>query len=247
MSISPVTDPYLQLPLHGVRLIEASAGTGKTFTLATLFTRLVVERGLRIGQILAVTFTEAATQELRRRIRERLVLAASLVPDAPVGAALAATEWSATQPPDAPSASVGAAPAAAELADDPSRPRPLLHEAPDALLTRAILATHLAGGNETPAALRRRLQQAVEEIDLAAVFTIHGFCARVLREHALESGQAFAAPELLANDRELLGEVAADLWRQRAADAAMAEDLIALWSGGPEALASDLRALVRHP
>ncbi|MEG8104092.1 UvrD-helicase domain-containing protein, partial [Xanthomonas hortorum pv. gardneri] len=66
---------------------------------------------------------------------------------------------------------------------------------------------------------------------------------------------AIAAPELLANDRELLGEVAADLWRQRAADlwrqraadAAMAEDLIALWSGGPDALASDLRALVRHP
>ncbi|UJY96394.2 exodeoxyribonuclease V subunit beta [Xanthomonas arboricola] len=225
MSASPVTDPYLHLPLHGVRLIEASAGTGKTFTLATLFTRLVVERGLRIGQILAVTFTEAATQELRRRIRERLVLAATLVPDASVGAARAATD----------------------LADDPSRPGPLLQDAPDVLLTRAVLATHLATGTETPAALRRRLQQAVEEIDLAAVFTIHGFCARVLREHALESGQAFAAPELLANDRELLGEVAADLWRQRAADAAMAEDLIALWSGGPEALASDLRALVRHP
>lgn len=249
MSISPVTDPYLQLPLHGVRLIEASAGTGKTFTLATLFTRLVVERRLRIGQILAVTFTEAATQELRRRIRERLVLAASLVPDAPspvVGADLAASESSAIQSPDAPSASVGAAQAATDLADDPSRPGPLLHETPDILLTRAILATHLAGASETPAALRRRLQQAVEEIDLAAVFTIHGFCARVLREHALESGQAFAAPELLANDRELLGEVAADLWRQRAADAVMAEDLIALWSGGPDALASDLRALVRH-
>ncbi|WP_428942279.1 exodeoxyribonuclease V subunit beta [Xanthomonas oryzae] len=247
MSISHVTDPYLQLPLHGVRLIEASAGTGKTFTLATLFTRLVVERGVRIGQILAVTFTEAATQELRRRIRERLVLAASLVPDAPVGAALAASESPAIQLPGATSASVAAAQTATDLADDPSRPGPLLHEAPDALLTRAILVTHLTGGSETPAALRRRLQQAVEEIDLAAVFTIHGFCARVLREHALESGQAFAAPELLANDRQLLGEVAADLWRQRAADAAMAEDLIALWSGGPEALASDLRALVRHP
>ncbi|WIX26968.1 exodeoxyribonuclease V subunit beta [Xanthomonas arboricola pv. corylina] len=311
MSASPVTDPYLHLPLHGVRLIEASAGTGKTFTLATLFTRLVVERGLRIGQILAVTFTEAATQELRRRIRERLVLAATLVPDAPVGAARAATDLADDpsrpgpllhEAPDAfvathlapgtetPTASVGAARAATDLADDPSRPGPLLHEAPDAfvathlatdtetptapvgaaraatdladdpsrpgpllqdapdvLLTRAVLATHLANGTETPAALRRRLQQAVEEIDLAAVFTIHGFCARVLREHALESGQAFAAPELLANDRELLGEVAADLWRQRAADAAMAEDLIALWSGGPEALASDLRALVRHP
>ncbi|WP_108780275.1 UvrD-helicase domain-containing protein, partial [Xanthomonas fragariae] len=245
MSVIAVTDPYLQLPLHGVRLIEASAGTGKTFTLATLFTRLVVERGLRIGQILAVTFTEAATQELRRRIRERLVLAATLVPDAS-------------------SASVGAAPgslrplAATELAaatstDDPSRPiiqdhlAPAQQDAPDATLTRAILAAHLTNGTETPAALRRRLQQAVEEIDLAAVFTIHGFCARVLREHALESGQALAAPELLANDRQLLGEVAADLWRQRAADAVMAEDLIALWSGGPEALASDLRALVRHP
>ncbi|MFB9012347.1 exodeoxyribonuclease V subunit beta [Xanthomonas arboricola] len=268
MSASPVTDPYLHLPLHGVRLIEASAGTGKTFTLATLFTRLVVERGLRIGQILAVTFTEAATQELRRRIRERLVLAATLVPDAPVGAARAATDLADDpsrpgpllhEAPDAfvathlapgtetPTASVGAARAATDLADDPSRPGPLLQDAPDVLLTRAVLATHLANGTETPAALRRRLQQAVEEIDLAAVFTIHGFCARVLREHALESGQAFAAPELLANDRELLGEVAADLWRQRAADAAMAEDLIALWSGGPEALASDLRALVRHP
>ena len=76
-------DPYLDLPLDGVRLIEASAGTGKTFTLATLVTRLVVERGLRIGQVLAVTFTEAATQELRSRIRERLELAARVVaPDA---------------------------------------------------------------------------------------------------------------------------------------------------------------------
>ncbi|WP_372382587.1 exodeoxyribonuclease V subunit beta [Xanthomonas sp. NCPPB 1068] len=247
MSSTPVIDPYLQLPLHGVRLIEASAGTGKTFTLATLFTRLVVERGLRIGQILAVTFTEAATQELRRRIRERLVLAATLVPNASstiVGAHPGATEPAIVPTSDAP---VGAALAATNVANDPSRPRPLLHEAPDALLTRSILEAHLATGTETAAALRRRLQQAVEEIDLAAVFTIHGFCARVLREHALESGQAFAAPQLLANDRELLGEVAADLWRQRAADAVMAEDLIALWSGGPPALATDLRALVRHP
>ena len=58
-------DPYLVLSLAGVQRIEASAGTGKTFTLATLVVRLVVERGLRIGQLLAVTYTEAATQELR--------------------------------------------------------------------------------------------------------------------------------------------------------------------------------------
>ena len=82
--MSATRDPYLDLPLDGVRLIEASAGTGKTYTLATLVTRLVVERGLRIGQILAVTFTEAATQELRKRIRERLQLTLALL-DAPAG------------------------------------------------------------------------------------------------------------------------------------------------------------------
>ena len=71
-------DAFLDLPLDGVRLIEASAGTGKTFTLATLVTRLVIERGLRVGQILAVTYTEAATQELRERLRLRLELAARL-------------------------------------------------------------------------------------------------------------------------------------------------------------------------
>ena len=71
-------DPFLDLPLDGLRLIEASAGTGKTFTLATLVTRLVIERGLRVGQVLAVTYTEAATQELRERLRLRLELAARL-------------------------------------------------------------------------------------------------------------------------------------------------------------------------
>ena len=89
MNMAGTRDPYLDLPLEGVRLIEASAGTGKTFTVATLFTRLVVERHLRIGQVLAVTFTEAATQELRRRIRERLALALQLVSGAD-GAAPAA-------------------------------------------------------------------------------------------------------------------------------------------------------------
>ena len=75
----PAREPYLDRPLDGVQLIEASAGTGKTYTLATLFTRLIVERRLRMGDVLAVTYTEAATQELRKRIRERLALAADLV------------------------------------------------------------------------------------------------------------------------------------------------------------------------
>ena len=75
-------DVGLTLPLDGVRLIEASAGTGKTFTLTTLVLRLLLERGATMAQILAVTFTRAATQELRQRVRRRLRLARRLL-DAP--------------------------------------------------------------------------------------------------------------------------------------------------------------------
>jgi exodeoxyribonuclease V beta subunit len=62
----------LHTPLAGRNLIEASAGTGKTFTIAGIYLRLVLEQRLPVGQILVVTFTEAATKELRERIRERL-------------------------------------------------------------------------------------------------------------------------------------------------------------------------------
>ncbi len=68
-------DLGLSIPLHGVQLIEASAGTGKTFTVATLYARLVIEAALPVPSILAVTFTKAATAELRDRLRERLKLA----------------------------------------------------------------------------------------------------------------------------------------------------------------------------
>ena len=198
----PAHDPYLELPLDGLRLIEASAGTGKTFTLATLFTRLVVERGLRMGQILAVTFTDAATQELRKRIRERLDLAARLV----------------GREPDT-------------------------TDSPETALTHSILRRHLQQGSETDVQLGRRLRVAAEETDLAAIFTIHGFCTRVLGEYALESGHTFAAPELLANTRELHAELAADLWRLHAGQGEHLEALLGLWKS-PDALAKDLPALV---
>src|SRR5690349_17192572 len=62
----------LAIELAGRNLIEASAGTGKTYAIASLFLRLVIEEGLLPEQILVVTFTEAATSELRDRIRLRL-------------------------------------------------------------------------------------------------------------------------------------------------------------------------------
>ena len=59
-------------PLDGISLIEASAGTGKTWNICGLYMRLLLERGLQVQQILVVTFTNAATAELRERIRSRI-------------------------------------------------------------------------------------------------------------------------------------------------------------------------------
>ena len=81
---TPTQLDVLRFPLEGSHLIEASAGTGKTFTIALLYVRLVLghgrkpphNRGLTPPEILVVTFTEAATQELRDRIRKRLTEAA---------------------------------------------------------------------------------------------------------------------------------------------------------------------------
>ena len=78
-------DP-VRFPLRGSRLIEASAGTGKTWTIAALYLRLVLGHGdadtafvrpLLPAEILVMTFTRAATRELSERIRERLREAAA--------------------------------------------------------------------------------------------------------------------------------------------------------------------------
>jgi len=196
-----MSEPYLTLPLKGLRLIEASAGTGKTFTLATLFTRLVVEQQLRMGQILAVTFTEAATQELRARIRDRLELAMRLLDS------------------DA-------------LPDDD----------PETVLTHVILQRALREQAHDTSRLQARLRLAAEETDLAAIFTIHGFCARMLRDYALESGQGLDALEILPQTRALYAQTAADLWRRYGAQPDTLGMLAGLWNT-PEELAADLPKL----
>ena len=160
------------LPLRGRCLIEASAGTGKTFTLAALYVRLVLGHGgdaafvnpLMPPDILVVTFTEAATDELKHRIRQRLR--------------------------DARDALLG-------------------HVEPDAVLA-TILAT-LPAGQETRHALR--LDQAMRMMDDASIFTIHGFCQRMLKRHAFDSGTPFQA-ELLADPQALFDQELADYWRR---------------------------------
>jgi exodeoxyribonuclease V beta subunit len=146
--------------LSGTQLIEASAGTGKTYTIATLFLRLVLS-GYRVPEILVVTFTEAATAELRDRLRARLREALSV----------------------------------------------LQKGVEDEEVMRLVSALP---ETEVPA-VERRLLAALSGFDEAAVMTIHGFCHRMLQEHAFESGVLFDA-EFLTDPSLLYEEIARDFW-----------------------------------
>ena len=69
---TPTPFDLVRSSLKGFNLIDASAGTGKTYTICGLVLRLLYEKKLTIDQILVVTYTEAATEDLRNRIRQKL-------------------------------------------------------------------------------------------------------------------------------------------------------------------------------
>jgi len=72
-NVKPATWTELALHPGGRSLIEASAGTGKTWAISVLYLRLLLEEDLGAKQIVVTTFTDAAAQELRERIRVRLL------------------------------------------------------------------------------------------------------------------------------------------------------------------------------
>ncbi|MBX3614424.1 MAG: UvrD-helicase domain-containing protein, partial [Burkholderiaceae bacterium] len=78
LSAHPVFDAGI---LEGLHLLEADAGTGKTWTIAGLVVRALIERELGIEQLLVVTFTNAATAELGARIRQRIAQLERLLDD----------------------------------------------------------------------------------------------------------------------------------------------------------------------
>jgi exodeoxyribonuclease V beta subunit len=202
----------LDFPLYGSRLIEASAGTGKTFTIAALYVRLVLGHGgdaafarpLMPPEILVVTFTDAATQELRDRIRSRL------------------------------------AEAAAGFLVDPADGPAL--EAADAFL-RDLRAAYPP---EDWPSCARKLQLAAEWMDEAAVSTIHGWCNRMLGEHAFDSNSLFSQT-LEADQGDLLAEAVRDYWRTFYYPLGAAEvRLVRSWWPSPERLHDALRPLLAH-
>jgi len=125
-------------PIFGSHLLEASAGTGKTFSIEHVVVRLLIEsEEIEIEQILAVTFTRAATRDLKRRIRANIEEALSRVQSSKKG-------W--------------------EYLD------PYL-------------------GSEKTA---RKLRDASLSFDQCQIFTIHGFCYRMLQEFAFEADLGFS-------------------------------------------------------
>ncbi|MEN8179396.1 MAG: exodeoxyribonuclease V subunit beta [Pseudomonadota bacterium] len=183
-------------PLTGLNLVEASAGTGKTYTLTGLYLRLLIEQSLSPEQILVVTYTNAATAELKERIRNRLVSARE---------AFECGE-----------------------SNDPLM-QTLLQSEPD------------------PQRVVKQLNLAIAGFDQAAIHTIHGFCQRVLIEHAFETSQPFDAE--LAPDQELrLQQIADDFWRTRLANLpdALTEHFLAQ-TGSPERLLAEVRQGVGKP
>lgn len=160
----------LTLPLQGERLIEASAGTGKTFTIGVLYLRLLLglgqqaaySRPLSVEEILVVTFTEAATAELRRRI----------------GANIHQLRLACLR----------------GISDQP------------------MLKTLLLQIDDRQQAAARLLV-AERQMDEAAIFTIHGFCQRMLNFNAFESGMLFQQ-QLIDNEQLLRKQATADFWRR---------------------------------
>lgn len=212
ISQEPLALDPLSFPLHGSRLIEASAGTGKTWTIAALYVRLVLGHGDKLAyarsltppEILVVTFTEAATQELRDRIRSRLSEAANFFMASP------------TEDADA--------------------------ETAEALLLELRSSYH----PDAWPMCARKLQLAAEWMDEAAVSTIHGWCNRMLREHAFDSNSLFSLT-LETDLSELQAEVARDYWRTFIVtlDASLAAELRGWWAG-PAELQQDLQNLTPH-
>lgn len=125
------------IDLSGNHILEASAGTGKTFAIQHLVARMLIEKEIPIEEILVVTFTRAATRELKERIKE--VLLECVV----------------------------------ELKKDSSQYKyPYLN-------------------NVDPQKAIRLLEYALLDYHNAAIFTIHGFCFRMLQEYAFEGDLSF--------------------------------------------------------
>jgi len=203
------------VPLEGTNLIEASAGTGKTYSIAILVLRNLLEiditeegktRNLSIKEILMVTFTKAAVAELELRIRSFIRMAYGL-----------------TQ---------------GEICEDETicaivnaeiiRRTEMYKRAPVEPLNGAVAtigALMQSAQDKARRDVEIRLFEALTFLDEASVQTIHSFCQQVLREFAFETRQSFSV-ELVNDMSQVITAQLNQFWRSRIA--VMPVDLLQL-------------------
>ena len=191
----------LTLPIDGTNLIEASAGTGKTYGIAALFSRLVLLEDISVERILVVTFTKAATAELKNRLRARLEEALYLL-------------------------------------DHPQE----LAQA-DAFMQALIAAAGYSDSHPLP---KLRLKAALSQFDNAAIYTIHGFCQRLLRDYAFLCQAPFDT-ELAEEQHARLLVPAQDFWRQTVIHDPILAELAFKKHLTPQQLLQDIQPYLGRP
>ncbi|AJI54810.1 exodeoxyribonuclease V, beta subunit [Francisella philomiragia] len=138
------------ITLQGRHIIEASAGTGKTFNITTLYIRLLLEKKLLPKDILVMTFTKDATQEIIGRVEAKI---------------------------------------------------------------RDVLADHKSCKEVLSDEDYKHIKRALLEVDEAAIFTIHGFCKKVLSEQAFASGMEMDV-SMEVDTSDILQKVVEDFFRK---------------------------------
>ena len=165
--------------LDGIYLIEASAGTGKTYNIQNLAVRLILEKNLKIDEILITTFTRAATAELTDRIRGIIQSSFDYLD---------------------------------LLLQKKITPEEKKYSREYELLTGAVKNF---SDEDKLKECRRKLQQALLDFDNNAISTIHGFCQRMLKKNAFESGILFQTE--LTGDDQIKNQICAlirNQWRK---------------------------------
>ena len=172
---SPENFNVLNVGLTGINLIEAAAGTGKTYSIATMVLRWILETGNTIDSVLAVTFTNYATAELKERILGFLEGALAFL----------------------------------ESGNEND-------EKTDKTIKE--ICKRCADKKKAEAELRA----AINDFDTASVFTIHGFCQKLIREHAFELGIDFDMK--LSEETDTNNDAATTFFREYLSDRSMFEE-----------------------
>ena len=156
----------LNVDLAGENLIEAAAGTGKTYSIAIMVLRWILSTDHPVDSVLAVTFTNAATAELKERILNFLEKGLEFF------------------------------------------------KKPENCKDETI--KKVCSGITDKEKAAAKLKKAINDFDTASIFTIHGFCQKLIREHAFELGIDFKME--FSEDADPKADAATTFFRQNLAD-----------------------------